>query len=105
MLKCFLRHHAGGVVEFKLLSEGMILYSGSLRPLMKSLTRYQEESAFSISISSRMFNFLWLFSRGIMFMMSSILHYTTFLNEVVREFSIIHPENDHRKINILEEVY
>ena len=41
---------------------GRILYIGSFFPAMTSLSRYLEEAAFSILISSSMFIFLWLFS-------------------------------------------
>ena len=40
---------------------------------MTSLSRYLEEAAFSISISSSVFIFLWLFSRCIMDIVSSIV--------------------------------
>ena len=49
--------------------EGRSLYIGSFCPAMRSL----EEAAFSISISSSVFIFLWLFSICIMDMVSSIV--------------------------------
>ena len=54
------------MMEFKSLTEGINLYIGSFRPLMTSLSRYLEEAAYSISISSSVFTCLWLFSRCIM---------------------------------------
>ena len=47
-------------LEFKPLTEGMSLYTGSLRPVMTSLSRYYE-AAFSISISSSAFIFYGCF--------------------------------------------
>ena len=52
---------------------GRSLYIGSFCPAMPSLSRYLEESAFSISISSSVLIFLWLFSRCIMDIVSSIV--------------------------------
>ena len=42
--------------------EGRSFYIGSFCPAMTSLSRYFEEAAFSTSISSSVFIFLWLFS-------------------------------------------
>ena len=53
--------------------DGRSLYIESFCPAMKSLRRCLEEAAFSISISSSVFIFLWLFSRCIMDMVSSIV--------------------------------
>ena len=52
---------------------GRRLYIGSFCPAMTSLSRYLEEAAFSISISSSVFIFLWLFSRCIMDIVTVIL--------------------------------
>ena len=52
---------------------GSSLYIGSFYPAMTLLSRYLEEAAFSISISSSVFIFLWLFSRSIMDIVSSIV--------------------------------
>ena len=45
---------------------GRSLYIGSFCPAMTSLSRCLEEAAFSISITSSVFIFLWLFSTCIM---------------------------------------
>ena len=52
---------------------GRSLYIGSFCPAMTSLSRCLEEAAFSISISSSELIFLWLFSRCIMDIVSSIV--------------------------------
>ena len=54
------------IVGFQITDEGRSLHIGSFCPAMTSLGRYLEEAAFSISISSNVFIFLWLFSRCIM---------------------------------------
>jgi hypothetical protein len=41
---------------------GRSLYIGSFCPAMTPLSRYLEEAAFSISIYSNVFIFIWLFS-------------------------------------------
>ena len=50
-------------LEVQITDVGRSLYIGSFCPAMTSLSRYLEEVAFSISISSSVFIFLWLFSR------------------------------------------
>ena len=52
---------------------GRSLYIGSFCPAMTSLSRYLQEAGFSISISSSAFIFLWMFSRCIMDIVSSIV--------------------------------
>ena len=52
---------------------GRSLYIGSFCPAMTSLSRYLEEAPFSISISSSVFIFLWLFSKCIMDIVSFIV--------------------------------
>ena len=49
------------------------LYIGSFCFAMISLSSYSDEAAFSISISSSVFIFLWLFSRCITYVVSSIV--------------------------------
>jgi hypothetical protein len=49
------------------------LYIGSFCPALTSLSRYLEEAAFSISISSSVFILRWIFLRCIMDMVSSIV--------------------------------
>ena len=53
--------------------EGRSLYIGSFCIAMTSLSRYLEEAAFNISISSSVFIFLLLFSRCIMDIVSFIV--------------------------------
>ena len=73
---------------------------------MTSLSRYLEEAAFYISICSSVFIFLWLFSRCIMDIVSSIVfiscfkmyyghsffycfHFMSFLKDMFREFRFV----------------
>ena len=50
------------ILEFKSLMWGEVYILGSFCSAMTSLSRCLEEAAFSISISSTVFIFLWLFS-------------------------------------------
>ena len=52
---------------------GRSLYIGLFCPAMTSFSRFSEEAAFSILISSSVFTFLWLFSQCIMDIVSSIV--------------------------------
>ena len=58
---------------FQIADVGRSLYIGSFCPAMTSLSRYLEEAAFSILISSSVFIFLRLFSGCIMDKISSIV--------------------------------
>ena len=72
---------------------GRSLYIGSFCPAMTSLSRCLEEAAFSISIFSSVLIFLWLFSRC-----------NEEMKTIEETMSIIHLENNHRKINTLEKI-
>ena len=61
------------LLDLQITDEGRTLYIGSFCLMMTSLTRYLVEAAFSISIYSSVFIFLWLFLRYIMDMVSSII--------------------------------
>ena len=63
--------------------EGKRFYIGSFCPAMTSLSRYLEGAALSISMSSNVFIFLWLFSRCIIEIVSSIVfNFMSFLKDV-----------------------
>ena len=55
---------------------GRSLCIGLICPAMTSLSTYLEEAAFNFSISSSVFIFLWLFSRCIMDIVSSIVFFS-----------------------------
>ena len=108
------------------------MYIGSFCLAVTLFSRYLEEAAFSIVIS--LFIFLWLFSVFKVYYGHSFFycfHFMSFLKDMFREFgfaicvseisehvlkdgheiktieetmSIIHLENNHRKINTLEEI-
>ena len=72
---------------FQITDVGRSLYIGSFCPAMTSLSRYLEEAAFNILISSSMFIFLRLFSRCIMNIVSSVVFISwPIVKDVFREF-------------------
>ena len=66
--------------------EGRNLYIRPFCPAMTSLSRYLEEAGFSISISSSVFIFLWLFSRCIM---DNSIDLMSFVKDMFREFGFV----------------
>ena len=67
--------------------EGRSLHIGSFCPAITSLSRFLEEAAFGISISSNVFIFLWLFSKvyyGHSFF--CCFHFMSLVKDMFREF-------------------